>query len=152
FGLASLPLLVMTNLLQGGATSEAANETSRNLDPFVLGGVAILLVFAKLGGELFERIKQPSVLGELIAGIVLGNLPLLGFTGLEPLKDSTVIVALGEIGVIILLFQVGLESSIREMLAVGWSSLLVGVAGVIAPFFLGWGVSAFFVPQESKLS
>jgi Kef-type K+ transport system membrane component KefB len=117
----------------------------------VLGGVAILLVTAKLGGELFERIKQPAVLGELIGGIVIGNLALIGFGGLEPLKAHAVISALAEIGVIILLFEVGLESNVGEMLEVGWSSLLVAVAGVIAPFFLGWGVAAYFLPEGATL-
>jgi len=50
------------------------------LDPVVLAGVAVILIAAKLGGELFQRIKQPSVLGELVIGIVIGNLVLIGFT------------------------------------------------------------------------
>jgi Kef-type K+ transport system membrane component KefB len=53
--------------------------------------------------------------------------------------------------VILLLFEVGLESNLGEMLEVGWSSLFVAIAGVIAPFFLGWGVSAYFLPNESRL-
>ena len=117
----------------------------------VLGGIAVLLVIAKLGGEFFERIKQPAVLGELIGGIIVGNLALIGFMGFEPLKTNAVIGALAEIGVIILLFEVGLESNVGEMLEVGWSSLLVAVAGVIAPFFLGWGVAAYFLPGEATL-
>jgi Kef-type K+ transport system membrane component KefB len=108
-------------------------------------------MIAKLGGEFFERVKQPAVLGELIGGIIIGNLALIGFTGFEPLKASEVIGALAEIGVIILLFEVGLESNIREMLEVGWSSLLVAVAGVVAPFFLGCGVAAYFMPGGSTL-
>jgi Kef-type K+ transport system membrane component KefB len=117
----------------------------------VLAGVALILIAAKLGGELFERIGQPAVLGELVAGILVGNLALLGFHGLDFLKTNEVIGALAEIGVIILLFEVGLESNLGEMLAVGWSSLFVAVAGVIAPFFLGWGVSAYFIPGEARL-
>ena len=53
---------------------------------------------------------------------------------------------------ILLLFQVGLESNVGEMLSVGWSSLLVAVLGVIAPFFLGWGVSAWLLPREETLA
>ena len=59
--------------------------------------------------------------------------------------------ALAQIGVILLLFEVGLESNLGEMLEVGWSSLFVAIAGVVAPFFLGWGVSAYFLPNESRL-
>jgi Na+:H+ antiporter len=117
----------------------------------ILIGLAVMLVVAKLGGELFERLKQPAVLGELIGGILLGNLILFGFSGAEPLKTDSVIAAIAEIGVIILLFEVGLESDLKEMLEVGWSSLLVAVLGVVAPFILGWGVSAYFLPDESRL-
>ena len=66
-----------------------------------------------------------GVLGELFAGIFIGNLILLGFTGAEGLKTNGTIAALADLGVIILLFQVGLESDLREMMEVGWSSMLV---------------------------
>src|ERR1043166_1474427 len=103
-------------------------------------------------GEVFERLRQPAVLGELVAGILLGNLVLFGFTGAEPLKTNETIAALAELGVIILLFEVGLESDLKEMVEVGWSSLLVAVVGVSAPFFLGWAVSSYFIPEESRLA
>src|SRR5262249_42817721 len=129
----------------------AATGSRQELAPAVLIGVAIMLVLAKIGGEVFERRRQPAVVGELLAGIVLGNLVLFGFSGVEPLKTNETIAALAELGVIILLFEVGLESDLREMMEVGWSSLLVAVLGVIAPFFLGWAVSAFFSPNEPHL-
>ena len=124
---------------------------SHGLDPAVLIGIALMLVIAKLCGELFERLQQPGVLGELFAGILLGNLVLFGFTRVEPLKTDATVAALAEFGVIILLFEVGLESDLREMIEVGWSSLLVAVLGVVAPFFLGWAVSAYFIPNEPRL-
>src|SRR5688572_8616711 len=126
-------------------------DTSHHLEPTVLIGVAVMLVVAKLAGELFERLKQPGVLGELTAGILIGNLILFGFAGAEPLKTDATIAALAELGVIILLFEVGLESDLKEMVEVGWSSLLVAVVGVVAPFFLGWAVSAYFNPGEPQL-
>jgi Kef-type K+ transport system membrane component KefB len=135
------------------AAGEGATGTeSHGLDPAVLIGVAIMLVLAKIGGEIFERAGQSAVLGELCAGIVLGNLVLFGFNGAEPLKTNETIAALAEFGVIILLFEVGLESDLKEMVEVGWSSLLVAVLGVIAPFFLGWAVSAYFIPDEARLA
>ena len=143
----SLFFLLATPVLAGGG-GESSNH---GLDPAVLIGVAIMLIFAKLGGELFERARQPGVLGELFAGIVLGNLVLFGFKGAEPLKTSETIAALAELGVIILLFEVGLESDLKDMIEVGWSSLLVAVLGVLAPFFLGWAVSAYFMPAEPRL-
>lgn len=121
------------------------------LDPSVLIGVTVMLVVAKLGGEVFERLGQPGVLGELVAGVLLGSLVILGFTGAEQLKTNATIAALAELGVIILLFEVGLESDLRQMVEVGWSSLLVAVLGVVAPFLLGWGVSAYFIPEEPML-
>jgi Kef-type K+ transport system membrane component KefB len=69
----------------------------------------------------------------------------------EPLKTNQVIAALAELGVIILLFEVGLETNLNEMRAVGGSAFLVAVLGVIAPFFLGWGVAAWFIPEEHIL-
>ena len=134
--------------------SAATDDSSghHGLDPAVLIGVAIMLVVAKLGGEIFERLRQPGVLGELFGGILLGNLVIFGLSWAEPLKTSTTIGALAELGVIILLFEVGLESDLKEMLEVGWSSLLVAVLGVIAPFFLGWAVSAYFIPDEPQLA
>ena len=124
---------------------------NHGLDPAVLIGVTVMLVAAKLGGELFERRGQPSVLGELLAGVILGNLVIFGFTRVEPLKTNETIAALAELGVIILLFEVGLESDLRQMIEVGWSSLIVAVLGVVAPFLLGWAVSSYFVPDEAML-
>lgn len=126
-------------------------NAAHHLDPTVLIGVAVMLIVAKIGGEIFERVKQPAVLGELLAGIVLGNLVVFGFTTAEPLKTNETIAALAELGIIILLFEVGLESDLKEMIEVGWSSLLVAVVGVIAPFFLGWAVSVYFIPGEPQL-
>ena len=98
---------------------------NHGLDPAVLIGVAVMLVAAKLAGEVFERMRQPAVLGELLAGVLLGNLVIFGFTRIEPLKTNETIAVLAELGVIILLFEVGLESDLRQMLEVGWSSVLV---------------------------
>ncbi|HSG99767.1 MAG TPA: cation:proton antiporter [candidate division Zixibacteria bacterium] len=113
----------------------------------VLLGLIVILLAAKLGGDLLERIKQPAVLGELVIGIVLGNLTLLGIDGFEHYKHSVTLEVLAEIGILILLFEVGLESSIREMMSVGLTSFLVAIVGVVAPFFLGFAVSAWFFPQ-----
>lgn len=125
---------------------------NHGLDPAVLIGVAVMLVAAKLAGEVFERVRQPAVLGELVAGVLLGNLVIFGFSRVEPLKTNETIAALAELGVIILLFEVGLESDLRQMLEVGWSSLLVATLGVVAPFLLGWAVSAYFLPDAATLT
>ena len=135
-----------------GAGEGATGTESHGLDPAVLIGVSVMIVVAKLMGEVFERLHQPSVLGELFAGILLGNLVIFGFTRAESLKTNETVAALAELGVIILLFEVGLESDLKEMMEVGWSSLLVALLGVIAPFLLGWGISAYLIPDEHRLA
>jgi Na+:H+ antiporter len=141
---------IFSPVARAAPAGEAA--PAHGLDPAVLIGVAVMLVTAKLGGELFERMGQSSVLGELFAGVLLGNLVIFGFTRVEPLKTNETVAALAELGVIILLFEVGLESDLRQMIQVGWSSLLVASLGVIAPFLLGWGVSAYFLPDAARLT
>jgi Kef-type K+ transport system membrane component KefB len=148
-GLCAVLLLTRASYAAGSATE---SDTSHGLDPLVLVGIAVIWIVAKVCGELFERVGQPAVLGELCGGILLGNLMLAGVTFAEPLKTNAVIAALAELGVIILLFEVGLESNLGEMLEVGWSSLLVAVLGVVAPFFLGWAVAAYFIPGEPRLA
>jgi Kef-type K+ transport system membrane component KefB len=139
-------------LARAAPASAPGGEAGHGLDPLVLLGLAVIFVVAKVGGEVFERLGQPAVLGELVAGIGLGGLALAGVGGVEALRAHPVVSAFAEIGVIILLFEVGLESNIAEMLEVGWSSLLVAAAGVVAPFLLGWGVSRYFLPGEPTLA
>jgi Kef-type K+ transport system membrane component KefB len=136
--------------VQAAPAEEAAGH-GHGLNPIVLLDLALILIIAKLGGELFSKLNQPAVLGELIGGMAVGGLALLGLGWIESIRTDTVVSALAEIGVIILLFEVGLESNVREMMEVGWSALLVAVLGVVAPFFLGWGVAAYFIPDEPTL-
>lgn len=115
----------------------------------ILLGLIVILLVAKLGGDIFERFGQPAVLGELVMGMILGNLYLVGLDVFEPFKHDLTLEILAELGVIILLFEVGLESSVKEMLKVGMTSFMVAVFGVVAPFFLGWAVGYWFLPEES---
>lgn len=115
------------------AIAEPTHEVSAS-STFVW--IVLILLAAKTAG-LVERFGQPAVLGELVAGVILGNLALVGLRGLEPLKDNQIIKFLAELGVVILLFQVGLESNIQQMRRVGARALLVAMIGVIAPFVLG---------------
>jgi Kef-type K+ transport system membrane component KefB len=122
----------------------------------ILLALMLILLLAKVGGDLFERIGQPAVLGELIFGMVLGNLSLFHLDILsgpvgrifhQP-EVNHFVTMLAELGVILLLFQVGLESTVREMVSVGLSSLVVAVLGVIAPIGLGFLVGQAFLPHE----
>jgi Na+:H+ antiporter len=94
----------------------------------------IILVSAKLMAELCERLGQPAVIGEIIAGVIIG--PGL----LNLVQPSDVTSALAEIGVIFLLFSVGLETHPSHILKVGGTATLVAVLGVIVPFIAGWGL------------
>lgn len=115
----------------------------------VLLALMVILLGAKLGGDAFERFNQPAVLGELIMGMLLGNLNLFGIMVFEGFIDNVALEVLAELGVIILLFEVGLESSVKEMLSVGGTAFMVAILGVVTPFFLGWGVGAWFLPEAS---
>jgi Kef-type K+ transport system membrane component KefB len=97
--------------------------------------IAIVLLAAKLS-TFVERFGQPPVLGELLAGVLLGNLHLLRVEIFEPIKANTIIQFLSQLGVVILLFQVGLESNVREMSRVGLRAFLVACVGVVVPFAL----------------
>lgn len=98
--------------------------------------ILILLIVARLS-SIVERWRQPGVLGELIAGVILGNLSLVGISVLEPLHHDEIIHFLSELGVVILLFQVGLESDIQSMRKVGVRAVAVATVGVVLPFILG---------------
>ena len=166
----------------------------------VLAAIVIILLMAKIAGDLFERVGMPAVLGELCVGILLGNVALItGWFGSElheldflhappeidvarelerfeseleaaeidpaahlqqvtelrkqiadvdPYSAGAILKMLAEIGVVLLLFEVGLESNIREMLSVGASSMVVAILGVVAPMALGYGVGAVMLPDE----
>ncbi|MBU3656331.1 MAG: cation:proton antiporter, partial [Alphaproteobacteria bacterium] len=101
----------------------------------LLASLTIIYVAAKVGGEVALRLRQPAVLGELAAGLVVG---VSGLQWLHP--DQPLLQMMAQIGVTLLLFEIGLESDMRALLKVGWQSLLVGLIGMIAPFGLGLAV------------
>ncbi|MGH7545459.1 MAG: cation:proton antiporter, partial [Gemmatimonadota bacterium] len=96
-----------------------------------------ILAGAKLVGEVAERIGQPAVLGELVAGAVLG--PSL-LTWVDPKAEP--IHLLAELGVVILLFEIGLETNLRRLFSVGKESAAVAVVGVVLPLGAGWAIGA----------
>ncbi|MDD4627819.1 MAG: cation:proton antiporter [Candidatus Peribacteraceae bacterium] len=108
--------------------------------------IAVLLIAAKIA-SLVERVGQASVLGELVMGVILGNLVLLNIHIFEPVKENDTIAFLAELGVVILLFQIGLESNIQKMGKVGIPAFLVAMVGVIVPFVTGtWLVGPWLLP------
>ncbi|MCG5061482.1 MAG: cation:proton antiporter [Limnoraphis sp. WC205] len=152
-------------------TTEAENSTV--VLTAVLLSLVIVYIASKLGGELSKRLDLPPVLGELIGGVIVGTsaLHLLVFpesgatasdsllmTFLQSISDlspesvtsifasqSEVVSVLAELGVIILLFEIGLESELRELQKVGYQAAVVAVVGVAVPFAAGTiGLMYFF--------
>jgi Kef-type K+ transport system membrane component KefB len=117
--------------------------------PSVLLALAVVLVAAKLAGSLVERLGQPAVLGELVVGIALGNATLFGGPDTSALAASETFTVLAELGAVLLLFHVGLESTPREMLAVGGPAARVALLGVVTPLLLGFGVGRLARPDDS---
>jgi Kef-type K+ transport system membrane component KefB len=142
----TLPALTLALLLPLPAIASGAGADP--VTPVVLA-LATILISAKLGGDICSRRGQPPVLGELLIGVALGNAAYLGISWFEPMKADHSMDVLARLGVVLLLFQVGLESTVGEMMKVGWVSLLVAVLGVVTPFALGWGVSALVLPLQS---
>lgn len=97
----------------------------------------VIFLAAKVSGELFERLGQPAVIGELLAGVIIGP-GLLAWVA-----PDVVLNTVAQMGVVVLLFMVGLETRPDELFGVGVDSLLVGVLGVALPFAAGWGYMAF---------
>src|SRR5688572_20029113 len=115
----------------------------------MLLALAFVLVCAKLAGEALERLGQPAVLGELTVGILLGNSTLAGGPQLHAIAQSETFTMLAELAAILLLFEVGLESTPREMLAIGGRASMVAVVGVITPMIHGFGTGRIFRPDGS---
>jgi Kef-type K+ transport system membrane component KefB len=129
------------------ATAAGEGEHAR-----ILLALAFVLVGAKLFGAVLERLGQPAVLGELVFGVLLGNLALLGGPSLAALEASETFAILAEFGAILLLFAVGLESTPREMMAVGVPATLVALIGVVTPMALGYGVDQLLHGQDSWMA
>jgi Kef-type K+ transport system membrane component KefB len=113
-------------------------------DPFLFQ-LFLIFVWAKLFGEVFERLRLPAVLGEILAGVVIGPY------GAQLVVPGDSIYAVAGIGAIFLLFTVGLETQPKDLLAVGRISLYVALAGIAVPFVCGFTyvLAARHQPQEA---
>ncbi len=115
--------------------------------PDLFLALAAMLIAAKLLGEVAERFGQPAVLGELFAGVLLGGSVL----GVVPTEGTAaeIIHLLAELGVVLLLFEIGLETDLRAMFRVGTASLSVAAVGVALPFILGFAYWAYLPHSAS---
>ena len=99
--------------------------------------LAIIILAARLFAPLTQRIGFPAVLGELLLGVVLGNLGLLGIEYFQSIAKDPIILFMSELGVIILLLQIGLETRLGDLVSVGVRASMVGAVGIVVPFLLG---------------
>ena len=98
--------------------------------------LSMLMIFvsAKLLAEVFERLRQPGIVGEILAGVLIGP-SVLGW-----LAPDEFLTALSDLGAMFLLFRVGLEVKASELMKVGGTATVVACSGVIVPFVMGWGI------------
>ncbi len=144
----------------------------------VLLAIVVIMLAAKLAGDVFDRLSMPAVLGELMVGVLLGNIAFffgvdtaeLAANGPDGIGDQivaffevikppenpeeasayhtgAVLQILASIGVVLLLFEVGLESSVKGMMSVGVSAMLVAILGVVVPIALGYACGWVFLPS-----
>jgi Kef-type K+ transport system membrane component KefB len=111
--------------------------------------IALMLGVARIGGHIAASVGQPAVLGELMSGLALGAIGRAWFPTLAGAPDLPSIQTLTELGVILLLFEVGLESTVAQMLKVGKSAFAVAIIGVVLPFGMGWGAATLLMPDHS---
>ncbi|MGQ0793140.1 MAG: cation:proton antiporter [Deltaproteobacteria bacterium] len=114
-----------------------------SVEQFLLA-FALILAASKIFGELAERVKMPSVLGELLAGVALGGSVLALVPSLPGEAGYETFHLLAEVGVAILLFEIGLETNLRDLLKVGLASALVALVGIAVPFALGFAATLAF--------
>ena len=113
--------------------------------------LAIILMAARLFAPLTQRIGFPAVLGELLLGVVLGNLALIGVQYFDRVAADPIVAFLAELGVIVLLLQIGLETRLDDLVKVGVKASLVGVVGIAVPFLLGaYVVGPLLLPGQSE--
>ena len=112
--------------------------------------LALILMAARLFAPLAQRLGFPAVLGELLLGVVLGNLSLIGISYFGAVAKDPIIAFMAELGVIVLLLQIGLETRLGDLVKVGGKAALVGSVGIALPFLLGaWGVGPLLLPGLS---
>ena len=119
-----------------------------------LTAAALLIVIAaaRVGGLVADRLRQPRVLGELAAGLLLGNLTLANVRGLEFLKSSAAVDLVSQVAVILLMFQASLESTVGEMKKVGLAAVAIAACGVGGSFVAAWIASHWLLSSSPSLT
>ncbi len=130
------------------ASAFAANAASSPVGENLLW-LALILMSARLFSPFAQRVGFPAVLGELLLGVALGNMALLGIPYFSAIPHDPIIAFIAELGVIVLLLQIGLETKLKDLVAVGPRAFGVGVIGIVVPFILGaWVVGPWLLPGK----
>ena len=141
--IAAAALLLVAGLMSSSAGAGMADESGH-----LALSLAIVVTAALIGGHIAVRLGQAAVLGELLVGVALGNLPGLGliqFIGTDPFIDI-----LARVGMLLLMFEVGLDLSVRDLFAVGSSSLLVAVLGTVGSLAAGIAAATLAMPSSAS--
>jgi len=116
---------------------------------FLLFELSLVLAAAKIGGLAARKVRLPVVLGEILAGVILGNMIYLKIDYFGSLRHDPSLATLAELGVILLMFEVGVESTVRDLMQVGLNALIVALLGVIGPFLIGFWMLRLLFPEFS---
>ncbi|MDO8346588.1 MAG: cation:proton antiporter [Rugosibacter sp.] len=136
-----LMMLFPASAFAAGAASSPVGEN--------LLWLALILMSARLFAPLAQRIGFPAVLGELLLGVALGNMSFFGVTLFDTIAHDPIIIFIAELGVIVLLLQIGLETQLKDLVAVGPRAFGVGTIGIVVPFVLGaWVVGPWLLPGK----
>lgn len=120
----------------------------------LLAQIAVILIVARLVGWLFRKLHQPRVIGEMVAGILLGP-SLLGwgaptvFAALFPPESLGSLNSLSQIGLLLFMFLIGLELDLKQLRELGRTAIITSQASIIAPFVLGFGLAFYLYPRLS---
>jgi Kef-type K+ transport system membrane component KefB len=137
------PGIVVVAALPGVAWAAGADAGAQNLL-----WLALILMAARMFAPLAQRIGFPAVLGELLLGVALGNLSLLGIDYFQQVGKDPIISFMAELGVVVLMLQIGLETRLAELVKVGGRAAAVGVIGIVVPFLLGaFVVGPWLLPE-----
>jgi Kef-type K+ transport system membrane component KefB len=137
---------LLLSLLPSSALAAGGGVVGENLV-----WLALILIAARLFAPLAQRLGFPAVLGELLLGVALGNLSLFGFHYFDSVAKDPIIAFIAELGVIVLLLQIGLETRLGELVRVGGRATAVAAIGIAAPFALGaFLVGPLLLPGQSQ--
>ena len=137
---------LLLSLLPASALAAGGGVVGENLV-----WLALILLSARLFAPLAQKLGFPAVLGELLLGVALGNLSLFGFHYFDSVAKDPIIAFIAELGVIVLLLQIGLETRLGELVRVGGRATAVAAIGIAAPFALGtFLVGPLLLPGQSQ--